>query len=293
MRTALTGLTVAAVASLTFVIRRTTRLFRERVLVPAHNPRAFLQHGRQASTHTVVVCAGDSLTHGLVSANYVELLQKKFGGDGYEFVNAGINSQLAYNLLQRIDDIIACQPDVVTLLIGTNDVNATLNHATTERYRRQQQLPETPTLAWYQQNLAALIDRLQTDTTAQIAMLSLPMLGENLTSQMNERVCEYNAVLQTIAAQKQITYLPLHEALTAALPHNHTAPPYEGKLGVPLRAALKRYVLRKKWHEISADHGLALLTDHIHLNKQGAQIIVSLIGEFLAATRPAHGRTGR
>lgn len=287
MRSFATGLIVATVAGLALVARRTTRLLRERVLVPADNPQTFLQHGRQPATHTVVVCAGDSLTHGLISANYVELLQQQFGSDGYEFVNAGINSQLAYNLLQRIDEIIACQPDIVTILIGTNDVNATLNHATTERYRRQQQLPETPTLAWYQHNLAAMIDRLQASTTAQIAVLSLPMLGENLTSEMNGRVRAYNAVVQTVAAQKQITYLPLHEALTAVLPPNHTAPPYEGKLGVPLSAALKRYVLRKKWHEISAEHGLRLLTDHIHLNKQGAQIIASLISGLLESTRPA------
>ncbi|MGY4857374.1 SGNH/GDSL hydrolase family protein [Cryobacterium sp. AP23] len=87
-------------------------------------PDAFLAWGRHRQTDTVVVCAGDSITHGFMSASCLSLLQDRLGADGYEFVNAGINSDLAWNLLQRLDAIIACQLEVVTILIGTNDVAA-------------------------------------------------------------------------------------------------------------------------------------------------------------------------
>lgn len=39
--------------------------------------------------------------------------------------SSGPGGGLAWNVLQRIGDIIRCQPDMITLQVGTNDVNAT------------------------------------------------------------------------------------------------------------------------------------------------------------------------
>jgi len=258
---------------------------RARMRAPENNPGAFLERGRQTTTRTLVVCAGDSITHGVVSANYVEMLERRFAADGYEFVNAGINGQLAYNLLQRLDNVVACRPDVVTVLIGTNDVNATFSQAWEDTYRKEQKLPEKPTLAWYRLNVERIIDRLQSETDAQIALLDLPMLGEDLASDMNRRVAEYNAVLQAVAAEKRVTCLPLRASLGALLPQNHTPPPYEGKKGPVLRVWIKHFMQRKSWDAVSADHGLELLTDHIHLNDKAAAVIAALIGDFLVSTR--------
>ena len=71
---------------------------------------------------SLVVCLGDSNTQGQFSANYVKRLQDRWPGT--RFINAGVNGQLAYNITQRLDEVVAQQPDVVTLLVGTNDVNA-------------------------------------------------------------------------------------------------------------------------------------------------------------------------
>ena len=164
------------------------RQTRAQMREPENSPSAFLGRGRQSTTRTLVACAGDSISRGAVSANYVEMLERRFAADGYEFVNAGVNGQLAYNLLQRMDDVVACRPDVVTVLIGTNDVNATFSQAWEDSYRKEQKLPEKPTLAWYRLNVERIIDRLQAETDAKIALLDLPMLGEDLASDMNRRV---------------------------------------------------------------------------------------------------------
>ena len=87
-------------------------------------PKRFLKRGRRPGTRTLVVCAGDSITHALMSADYLRMLEQALGDQGYEFVNAGWNGDLAYNLGARLDDIIDCNPDVVTILIGTNDAAA-------------------------------------------------------------------------------------------------------------------------------------------------------------------------
>jgi lysophospholipase L1-like esterase len=71
-----------------------------------------------------------------MSADYLALLRARLGSDGYEFVNAGINGNLAWNVLQRLDEVVACRPDAVTLLVGTTDVLATFGPAWEPMYRR-------------------------------------------------------------------------------------------------------------------------------------------------------------
>jgi acyl-CoA thioesterase I len=248
----------------------------------ANNPQAFLKRRQKSSsTNKVVVCAGDSLTHGNGSANYVDILTEQFAENGYDFVNGGVNGQLAWNILQRLDDIIACQPDYVTLLVGTNDVNATFDQSWEDQYRKAQKLPEKPTLEWYSQNIESIIQRLQSETDAQLALLSLPMLGEDLDSEMNGKINAYNVSLKAIATEKNVAFIDLHAKLVAMLSSDRTAPPYEGKKDTLFKAMLKHYLLRKSWDTVSEDNGFQILTDYIHLNDKGAKVIAELIGDFL------------
>ena len=152
-----------------------------------------------------------------MSADYLALLRARLAGHGYEFVNAGINGNLAWNVLQRLDDVIACRPDAVTLLVGTNDVLATLGPPWEPMYRRQQHITVTPTLAWYVENVRAIIDRLRAETGARLAILDLPPLGEDLASEINGRIREYNEALRAVAAETGVPVLPLHDRLVALL----------------------------------------------------------------------------
>lgn len=74
-----------------------------------------------------VACAGDSLTKADVSTDYLAILRRRFAEPHYVFTNHGVNADHAYNLRMRLDPIIAEQPDVVTVLIGTNDARVTLS----------------------------------------------------------------------------------------------------------------------------------------------------------------------
>ena len=48
-------------------------------------------------------------------------------------------------------------------------------------------------------------------------------------------------------------------------------------------ALVRRLVLRQSWDEISRAHGLALLTDHLHLNDRAAAVVADLVADWLAA----------
>jgi len=116
--------------------------------LPDDSPGMFLAGEMGARGRKVIVCAGDSLTHGRVSENYVDILKGWFNVMGYSVINAGINQELAWNLLQRVDEIVKCKPDFVTILIGINDVNASMNEKTARRYIREKGLPQNPDVAW-------------------------------------------------------------------------------------------------------------------------------------------------
>jgi len=55
------------------------------------------------------------------------MLRERFKSDGIEFINAGVNGDLAYNVRQRIAAVIAQQPDYIIILVGTNDVTGGLS----------------------------------------------------------------------------------------------------------------------------------------------------------------------
>jgi lysophospholipase L1-like esterase len=246
------------------------------------SPREFLRvAGRRPTTTTLVACVGDSITHGSASANYVDELSRRMGVDGFQFINAGVNGNLAWNVLQRIDAVIACRPDVVTLLIGTNDVNATFDDEWQDQYRKEQDLPQRASLAWYRENVAAILDRLSTRSSARVLVLEIPMLGEDLSSTMNQRVDEYNVALRELCAERGVACLPLHDRLAALLPTGHVPPPYTGDRMVIVTSVTSHLVMRKRWDDVSARLGLAVLTDHIHLNDIGASVVADLIAQAL------------
>jgi acyl-CoA thioesterase I len=274
--------TVIGVSALAAAVVAAVRTRRSEAL-PVRRPRAVAAKGRRPGTSTLVVCVGDSLTAGQLSADWVGLLANRLGPAGYEFVNAGVNSQLAWNVLQRLDEVIACDPDVVTLLVGSNDVLATLSPAHEARHRRYQRLPRRPTLEWYLDNVDRILDRVEAETRARLVVLELPPIGEDLDSEPNRRVERYNTALRERCERRDVPCLPLHQRLADMLPAGHRAPAGAGATGPMVTAAARRLLLRQDWDTISAAQGLRLLTDHVHLNPTAAAVVADLVTEALTS----------
>jgi acyl-CoA thioesterase-1 len=232
----------------------------------------------------IVVCMGDSITHGRVSHNYVDELSTRFADQGFRFVNAGINGQLAYNLVQRVDPIVEIDPDYITILIGTNDVLGTLSQAQADQYISSQSLPQAPDREWYEANLTQLVEGLQSRTKAKIALISLPPVTENPSHRGYTRAAEYSEFVRRLAEQHNLTYLPLNEQLDEKLKEKIHNPPQELDLGTMTEAIFRHYALVRDWDEVADANDMAFLTDGVHLSKRGASVVTDLIGDFL--TRP-------
>ena len=142
-----------------------------------------------------VVCFGASLTAGTVSFDYLQLLEARPALGNFRFINHGVNGDLAWNGLQRLGQVVADQPDFITIMIGTNDVNATMSDRNRIRYRSFNHLPAEATLAWYEENLRQIVARLKTETPARIALLTLTPIGEDLAHEANEKINRYNEVI--------------------------------------------------------------------------------------------------
>ena len=163
------AITLAAVTLLVAFLRK---------LLPF--PRTIVAQHKEPG-ETLVVLFGDSITEGLMSHSFVDLLAQRMGREGYRFMNAGIGGDTAYNLLNCVGPVVKSQPDVVVILVGTNDLQAYLRGGYLPAFMQcMKKLPQALTLDWYNSNVRQLVQAVQHDTPAQVALCSIPILGEDL-----------------------------------------------------------------------------------------------------------------
>ncbi|RXZ72528.1 SGNH/GDSL hydrolase family protein [Agromyces albus] len=252
-------------------------------------PREFLRR-RGTDATTVIACVGDSITRGVMSADWVRLLSDDLG-DAAQVINAGVGGDLAENVLRRLDDVIACNPDVVTVLVGTNDVAALISNEWMRGYERAQKPSERPSIEVYRRMLERIVARLRYETEAQIALLEIPILGEDLGSAENERVRAYNAVVHAVADTAGVSVLPLFQPMADVLPKGHRAPHFGGSKRLMGRAMIRHLLLRQSWESIARRYGFALLVDHVHLADAAAQLIEGQVARFVCTALSLPDRT--
>lgn len=254
---------------------------------PPGDVRAFLTSRPGGSERSApVVCAGASIVRGRASVDFVEMLRARQPQTA--FVNAGVNGNLAWELLQRLDDVLACAPRAVVILVGTNDVQATLSRRAADAVRRRKRLPEAPSLAWYARCLGQIVDDL-TSTGATVGLCSLPPLGQDLGDTSNIRVREFNAEIARVARERSAAYLPVSESMIEFL-HARGAdagPAWTGSPWPGVRSLAGRFLLGRSYDEIAGRAGWLLSPDGVHLDTDGARIVADLAEAFLS---PAGGR---
>jgi lysophospholipase L1-like esterase len=230
-----------------------------------------------------VVCLGDSITRGQLSVDYVKILSGRTSLAPFVFTNAGVNGELSENVLRRLGAVIELQPDMVTVLIGSNDVVAAMSAKSSARATRMNKLTAPPTIEGFGANVAAIVDRLVRETSARIGLLSLPVLGEDVGSESVLCSQQYSAVLKQIAESRSVTYLPLNEREVSCLPGFSPGTHYRDSLALMAGGAFRHFVLRRSLDDISRRRGLQLTTDLVHQNTRGATMIADLIEDFVTS----------
>ena len=136
-----------------------------------------------------------------------ELIQAAMPDAEIEFINQGISGNRTDQLFDRFyPDAIEFQPDVISILIGINDI----------WHRHGASRIET-TDAQILTNYRAILERIKKQTTAKIVMLS-PFLLDN--EEKREWLPELEAILpgiRALAKEFADAYIPLDELFGEAL----------------------------------------------------------------------------
>jgi len=234
---------------------------------------------KKAASKQSLVCFGDSNTHGNVSYDWVgkvrnELLKMTV-------FNAGINADLTFSLLRRIDEIILIQPDFITILIRTNDVNAVLSEKNLKRYieRNKIQNDESPSEELFVKNYSNILTQLKNKTNAHIALVSIPLLSEDLSARSNKICHKYSEHIETLSKQFEIDLLDLRKGQIELVTNNYPNQFWSiSKSRIMINISMfLHYTFGLSWTSIGNIFGNQTSPDNIHLNEKTGNILSELV----------------
>ncbi len=136
------------------------------------------------------------------------MIADAFPNMDFEFLNLGISGNRTENLLDRMqEDLIDVQPDLVSVLLGINDVWHRHSHGieTTDRQ--------------FEENYRKILQRIREETNAKIVLI-LPFLlpSPDGKEQWSEEVQRVTAIVRRLASEYADVTLPLCECFAKALP---------------------------------------------------------------------------
>jgi lysophospholipase L1-like esterase len=183
--------------------------------------------GKSSSTKNIVYAAiGDSLTSGVGTAKYEEsypyLIAQKMAQSGenvtlQDFSYPGFRSIDVINALLK--PVIDAQPDIVTLLIGTNDIHGRVWQSD------------------FVKNYDYILKILTSKTKAKIYAVNIPFIGANsliappYRSYFNWRTTSFNREIKKLTEKYQIKYIDLYTPTASEL--RRAGPNYSADLFHP------------------------------------------------------------
>jgi lysophospholipase L1-like esterase len=233
----------------------------------------------------IIACLGESLTKGEVSYNWIGGLQTHPQNAGIRFINLGVGGDHSYNALKRVPQVIKCRPDKVVILIGAGDIACTMSAARDLVFRIWKRLPQKHSIEWCAENIQSIVERLKNETTAKIALCSLPLAGEDPESEINRRAKECSMLIKQISEEERISYIPFYERMyeqVTAFPGRAFNPNFLFDFISQCRAAFKILLLHNKdLDKIGQQAGWRFHVDGLHLNTRSGKILENLVQEFL------------
>ena len=133
------------------------------------------------------------------------MIQDSFPDTEFEFVDLGISGNRTEHLVERMEaDFIEIQPDIVSILIGVNDV---WHHYAFEYVETTDEQ--------FESNYRTLLDAIKSRTNARILMIQ-PFLLETVDpakQELCEELARKQAIVKKLADEYADAYLPLDEVL--------------------------------------------------------------------------------
>ena len=125
----------------------------------------------------------------------------------FEFINFGISGNRTSQLFDRLyDDAIVFQPDIISILIGVNDI----------WHRHSHKILTTD--AQLALNYRCILERLKRETNAKIVMLAPFVLDAGDKDYLREDLKTVAPIVRELAEEFADVYIPLDKYFAEALP---------------------------------------------------------------------------
>ena len=150
-----------------------------------------------------------------------ENIRSAYPDADFEFINLGISGNRTGQLFDRIyPDAIALQPDVISILIGINDV-----------WHRHDANQIATTDAQLELNYREILKRIKAETNAKIVILSPFVLDAPVTQHLKADLVTVLPIVKRLADEFADAYVPLQELFDEAI-KTQPAPFYYSADGV-------------------------------------------------------------
>ncbi len=253
------------------------------------------------STPEIVACLGSSTTAAKGTYKWIDELASRPQNSRFRFVNFGVGGDLSFNTTRRLDPVLRAAPDRVIVLIGTNDILASVFPNFRRFTLAWKRVPREPSPAEFKGNLELITHRLQQATRATIALSSVAPVGEALRSnvavqsRLNDLVVAYNGIIADVSRSSGTYYIPFFECFREQLAHSAIVKPFTRfSFAAFYRDYLFReLILRRSFDQIAQSNGWEFHIDGIHLNTKGGRILTDVVQQFLdSPSRSAGGGLG-
>lgn len=165
----------------------------------------FVVNNDTASSSLTYVALGDSLTAGVGVTNYENsypyLLAQYFAGNDYQ-INLQSRSYPGLRTAGLVEDYLSetinDNPDIVTLLIGVNDIHGQIS---AKDFRR---------------NYEIILERLTSETRAKIYVINIPYIGADklvwppYKCFFNLKTRQFNKIIKELADKYSVKYINLY-----------------------------------------------------------------------------------
>jgi len=147
---------------------------------------------------------------------YVSLINSYFELEhykrAYRVINMGISGNTIRDLHERwTDDVLSRKPDVLTIMIGINDV--------WRQYDELFQTDEHVFVDEYKKKLEKIID-LSTEQGTRIILMSPFLIEQNKDDKMKKHLLEYIEIARSIAREKDVNFIELQRVFEEYLINN-------------------------------------------------------------------------
>ncbi len=245
-----------------------------------------LRHARPVET---IACLGSSTTAARGTYKWIDELRKRPRNSRFRLVNFGVGGDLSINTFGVLDRVITVRPERAIILIGTNDILASVFPNFRRFVRVSKRFCDEPSPAGFEANLNVIVQKLQRGANARIGLSSLAPLGEDPNSRhpvqarLNELIATYNGIIGNVASTSGTDYIPFWESFEDQLTHAGTAKPFTHFSFASFYRdyLLREMILRQSFDQISRLNGWQFHIDGIHLNSRGGRILTEAVQQFL------------